>query len=375
MHAHTIEWGTARSALCLHAAHPAPGDTPCLVWLQLDGGAVRAFALPLHRCHAATLETLARQCAQDGDGRLLQYALDGASANTTRQVSAQALYAAPVSPGADAASWAVCARWLAWCERHGAAVDSACAGNACAGELPAPPDVQGAPGAALLRWSQGLDGEVVRVLASLGGERVYASCRNYTRLVRGTPTVRRYRLQALERYPNQLAHVLISPHHAYDLHGGRSHAWRLHDAALQSAVDDGGPLLQTLAQACAVDKSVFKTPALRTNWPTLALSRAQTLQVLHGVPPPCAKRWGAHGRPCSSVCAQWTDATLREPGTPSRCSMPRPWRSWTPFKVFFQTICQRRTSGIGSPRKLAVEPVFQFLGVGKLTVAQPYGLT
>ncbi len=40
-------------------------------------------------------------------------------------------------------------------------------------------------------------------------------------------------------------------------------------------MDAGGSLLAVLARSCQVDKSVFKAPALRENWPTLALSRAQ----------------------------------------------------------------------------------------------------
>jgi len=39
-----------------------------------------------------------------------------------------------------------------------------------------------------------------------------------------TPTLRRNRRQALAHYPNQLAHVLLSPHHSYDLDGGSAHA-------------------------------------------------------------------------------------------------------------------------------------------------------
>lgn len=279
MQAQIIDWGAGRSALMLGALYPAHRSAEGLLWLRLESGSLRAFRLPLSACNAAAMESLAGQCELDPGGKVLVFSLESATVALHR-VLANALYAAPASPIASTAAWTACARWLAWSAHAGAVVDAT-----FATDVHALPDTNSALGAALLCWSQSLDAEVLRVLSGITGDRVYASCRNYTRLMLATPTLRRNRLQALERYPNQLAHVLISPHHGYDLHGGSAHAWRLHDQTLQTAVDEGGSLLEALAQSSQVDKSVFKAPALHASWPTLALSRANLLQVLQGMPP------------------------------------------------------------------------------------------
>lgn len=95
-------------------------------------------------------------------------------------------------------AWMACARWLAWSDYAG--------------------EVMEAPFAA----------EVF----ALASDQVYSNCRNNTRLMLATHTLRRNRLQALQaltHYPNQLAHVMQSPHHGYDLHGTSARAWRHHE--------------------------------------------------------------------------------------------------------------------------------------------------
>ncbi|MBK7005747.1 MAG: hypothetical protein IPH37_11885 [Burkholderiales bacterium] len=75
MQAHTIQWGASGTALLLCATNPAHHNAQGLVWLQLEDGAVRAFRLPVGACHGAALNALAEQCAQDADGKVLEFAL------------------------------------------------------------------------------------------------------------------------------------------------------------------------------------------------------------------------------------------------------------------------------------------------------------
>ncbi len=74
MQAHTIQWGASGTALLLCAARPGHPNAQGLLWLRLEGGAVRAFRLPVGACHGATLNALAEQCAQDADGKVLEFA-------------------------------------------------------------------------------------------------------------------------------------------------------------------------------------------------------------------------------------------------------------------------------------------------------------
>lgn len=227
---------TSVSVLHVARASASPASAQRL-WLVLGNGRVAALLLdPATAISTSLVEQLAQAAGEDEKGELLEIPLPG-------RKRATCLHAAPVAP----------------------------------------------PGAGCL---DALDGDILNLLRSLNGIRVFDTVRNYNRLIVLDPERRRNRMQAIARYPAILSHVFLTPHQAYDLVGGSRHRWRMHDDELIAAVDSGRSLLPLLAERSGVSKGVFRAPAFQDNWPSLGLARPQVLHVIDGIP--------AHRRPTTT---------------------------------------------------------------------------
>ena len=221
------------SVSVLHVAHvtAAPASAQRL-WLVLGDGRVAALLLdPATEISASLVERLAQATGEDKKGELLDIPLPG-------RKRAACLHAAPVSP----------------------------------------------PGAGCL---DALDGDILNLLRSLNGIRIFDTVRNYNRLIVLDPERRRNRMQAIAQYPAILSHVFLTPHQNYDLAGGSRHRWRMHDEEVIAAVDAGRSLLPLLAERSGVTKGVFRAQAFQENWPSLILARPHVLHVLDGIPAHC----------------------------------------------------------------------------------------
>ena len=211
------------------------------LWIVLrDGRVVAAMFDPATGISASLVEQLAQMAGEDKKGELLEIPLPGHKRVTC-------LYAAPVAP----------------------------------------------PGAGSLDALDALDGDILTLLRSLNGIRVFDTVRNYNRLIVLDPERRRNRMQAIAQYPAIISHVFLTPHQAYDLYGGSRHRWRMHDEELIAAVDAGRSLLPLLAERNGVTKGVFRAPAFQDNWPSLGLARPQVLHVIDGI--------SAHRRPMTTA--------------------------------------------------------------------------
>ncbi len=227
---------TPASVLHVARASASPASAQRL-WLVLGDGRVAAVLLdPAIEISAPLVERLAQAAGEDEKGELLEIPLPG-------RRSATCLHAAPAAP------------------RGANCLDA-------------------------------LDGDILNLLRSLNGIRVFDTVRNYNRLIALDPERRRNRMQAIAQYPAILSHVFLTPHQAYDLYGGSRHRWRMHDDELIAAVDAGRSLLPLLAERSGVTKGVFRTPAFQDNWPSLGLARPQVLHVIDGIP--------AHRRPTTT---------------------------------------------------------------------------
>ncbi len=215
------------------------------LWLHLDDGRVLAFNLPeAAGADDQALAELVVQVATDYRGTLLEIHLGKGVAIP--------LYAAP----------AVALPALHWGDpRHGAA----------------------------RRFAEGLDQEVLSLLAGLNCHRHWDSLRNYNRLAALDPALRERRLQALNRFPLLVAPLLLSAHRGPDFAGGKRHAWRDHDGAILDAIDQGRNLAGALARQYGISKALVRAPICATPWGETALAHRRLLQLLEGIP--------AHRRP------------------------------------------------------------------------------
>lgn len=215
------------------------------LWLHLDDGRVLAFYLPEGAgADDQAVAELVTQVATDYRGTLLEVRLG--------EGVAIPLYAAP----------AVALPALPWGDpRHGAA----------------------------RRFAEGLDQEVLSLLASLNRHRHWDSLRNYNRLAALDPDRRERRLQALTRFPLLVAPILLSAHRELDFAGGKRQAWRDPDGAVLDAIDQGRDLAGALARHYGISKGLVRAPICATMWGGTALSHRRLLQLLEGIP--------AHRRP------------------------------------------------------------------------------
>lgn len=232
--------------LWLSPAELGENDRDARLWLHLDDGRVLAFRLPADRFgddRAAAL--LAVAVADDARGMLLEirdpafgYAIP--------------LYAAPPAPMPN----------LPWGHpRHEAA----------------------------RRFAEGLDQEVLRLLAGMEGHRAYASVRNYNRLAALAPVLRERRMQALARFPVLAAPVLLTAHHRLEHFGGKRHAWRNPDDAVTEAIDRGRDLVGALAVHFGISRGLVRSPLCGAMWGATAIPAARLLRLIDGIP--------AHRRP------------------------------------------------------------------------------
>jgi len=222
----------------LHQAKIATGPFPAQrLWLALEDGRIMAYRLPPQNSACDDLlPSLAHAALNDPSGETTEASLPGGG-------RAAYLYAAPAEPeDAD--------------------------------------------------FGEAIDREILALLKSLNGIRVFDTVRNYNRLISLDIDRRRNRMQAIAQYPAVLSHVFLTPHQDYDLQGGSRHRWRMHDEELIAAVDNGQSLLPLLAERSGVTKSVFRAPVMQSNWPDLGLARPHVLKLLDGIP--------AHRRPAST---------------------------------------------------------------------------
>ncbi len=215
------------------------------LWLHLDDGRVLAFYLPEGAgADDQALAELVAQVVTDDRGTLLEVRMG--------EGVAIPLYAAP----------AVALPALPWGDpRHDAA----------------------------RRFAEGLDQEVLSLLAGLNRHRHWDSLRNYNRLAALDPDLRERRLQALTRFPPLDAPLLLSAHRELDLTGGKRQAWRDPDGAVLDAIDQGRDLAGALARHYSLSRGLVRAPICATMWGGTALAHRRLLQLLEGIP--------AHRRP------------------------------------------------------------------------------
>ncbi|MBP6735349.1 MAG: PcfJ domain-containing protein [Chromatiaceae bacterium] len=216
------------------------------LWLHLDDGRVLAFYLPEGAgVDDRAIAELVAAVATDHRGTLLEVRLG-------EEGTAIPLYAAP----------AVALPALPWGDpRHDAA----------------------------RRFAEGLDQEILSLLAGLNRHRHWHSLRNYNRLAALDPLFRERRLQALSRFPLLVAPILLSAHRDLDFAGGKRHAWRDHDGAILDTIDQGRNLAGALARHYGISKGLVRGPICATMWGETALAHRRLLQLLEGIP--------AHRRP------------------------------------------------------------------------------
>ncbi|MDR2679099.1 MAG: hypothetical protein LBB51_06645, partial [Zoogloeaceae bacterium] len=115
-------------------------------------------------------------------------------------------------------------------------------------------------------FSRYLDREVLDFLVSLGGQRFFASVRNYNRLATLEPELRQRRLQALCRFPALVVPILLTQHHSPNLCDGKRHAWRLPAPEVEAAIDAGRDLTGALAAHYAISRGLVRAPLNRLFW-------------------------------------------------------------------------------------------------------------
>lgn len=234
-----------RARLWLRGDWLGLGNELWYLWLHLEDGRVLAFYLPVGAgADDRAIAELVTAVAMDHRGTLLEVRLG--------EGIAIPLYAAP----------AVALPALPWGDpRHGAA----------------------------RRFAEGLDQEILSLLADLNRHRHWDSLRNYNRLAALDPVLRERRLQALSRFPLLAAPILLSAHRDLDFAGGKRHAWRDHDGAILDAIDQGRDLAGALARHYGISKGLVRAPICAMMWGETALAHRRLLQLLEGIP--------AHRRP------------------------------------------------------------------------------
>ncbi len=236
-----------RSRLWLRGAWLGQRNEDALLWLHLDDGRVLAFRLPGDAFgEDAAIAPLVEQVAPDHRGTLLEIHL--------AQGVAVPLYAAPAAP----------VPVLPWGDPTQTAARA---------------------------FAEGLDQQVLTLLASLNRHRVWDSLRNYNRVAALAPEIRERRLQALTRFPVLVAPVLLSAHQRLDLAGGKRHAWRDHSDGVIAAVEQGRDLIGALTRHYGISRALVRAPVCATMWGGTALSHRRLLRLLDGIP--------AHRRPHS----------------------------------------------------------------------------
>ncbi len=257
-----------RARLWLSPAELGENDRDARLWLHLDDGRVLAFRLPADRLgDDRAAAQLAAAVADDARGMLLEirdpafgYAIP--------------LYAAPPAPMPN----------LPWGHpRHEDA----------------------------RRFAEGLDQEVLRLLAGMEGHRTYASVRNYNRLAALAPVLRERRMQALARFPVLVALILLTAHHRLELLGGKRHAWRNPDDAVTEAIDRGRDLVGALAIHFGISRGLVRSPLCRAMWEATAIPAARLLRLIDGIP---AHRRPSHPEEIERVagCLVWLNQRLDE---------------------------------------------------------------
>jgi hypothetical protein len=236
-----------RARLWLRAAWLGQHNEDAFLWLHLRDGRVLAFRLPGDAFgDDQTIGALVAQVSDDLRGTLLEVPL--------AQGVAVPLYAAPAAP------------------------------------IPVLP--WGDPTQTAARaFAEGLDQQVLTLLAGLNRHRVWDSLRNYNRVAALAPEIRERRLQALTRFPVLVAPVLLSAHQRLDLAGGKRHAWRDHSDQVIAAVEQGRDLIGALGRHYGISRGLVRSPVCATIWGGTALSHRRLLRLLDGIP--------AHRRPHS----------------------------------------------------------------------------
>ncbi|SFF25332.1 HIRAN domain-containing protein [Fontimonas thermophila] len=264
-----------RARLWLPGQVFAPEDGHPRLWLSLSDGRVLALRLGQARLgDDAVIAPILAALTDDVGGHHYQLQLPQTG-------FVQVLYAAPVLPNPvrwHAGFWfdadfqrfaatldAELMRLLLWLERE-----------------PTPPAVTRR------------DGETPHPLP----RRFFASVRNYNRLATLPPVLRERRLQALARFPALVAPVLLSFHHSPNVEGGRRHAWREKDQAVEAAIDAGRDLTGALAQHYGISRSLVRAPVNTALWPAPShAARRGYLALLDALP--------ANQRPTLSEFERW----------------------------------------------------------------------
>lgn len=240
----------------------SPEDRCPRLWLSLADGRVLALRLPHASCaDDGVIAPIVAALADDLRGMQWELNLPGIG-------PVGVLYAAPVVPLASRAHAgfildadfqrfvatldAEVMRLLLWLERE-----------------PTPPAVTRR------------DGQTPHPLP----RRFIASVRNYNRLATLPPVLRERRMQALSRFPALVAPILLTFHHSPNVEGGKRHAWREKDAAVEAAIDAGRDLTGALAQHYGISRGLVRAPVNRALWPAPShATRRGWLAMLDALP-------------------------------------------------------------------------------------------
>ncbi len=237
---------SVRARLWLAPAELGLSDPEARLWLHLHDGRVLAFRLPsTHFGNDSVIAPLAAAVADDARGTLLEipdpafgYAIP--------------LYAAAPAPMPN----------LPW----------------------------GHPGHEAARsFAQGLDQQVLRLLANLERWRAFSSARNYNRLATLKTELRERRMQAIGRFPPLVAPTLLTAHHSLEYFGGKRHAWRNPDSMVIAAIDQGLDLSGALAIRYGISRALVRSPLCGAMWGSTSIPLPRLLHLIDGIP--------AHRRP------------------------------------------------------------------------------
>jgi hypothetical protein len=251
-----------RARLWLPGHAFAPEDRCPRLWLLLADGRVLSLRLP-HGMPPddAVITPIVAALADDARGLRWEVELDGIG-------PVGVLYAAPVLPlpsrihagfvfEADYQRFAALLdaevmRLLLWLER-----------------APTPPAVTRR------------DGESPHPLPA----RFLVSVRNYNRLATLPPPLRERRMQALMRFPALVVPILLTLHHSPNVQGGKRHAWREKDEAVEVATDQGRDLTGALARHYGISRGLVRAPVNTLLWPAHShAARRGYLAMLDALP-------------------------------------------------------------------------------------------
>ncbi|TSE27811.1 HIRAN domain-containing protein [Tepidimonas aquatica] len=115
--------------------------------------------------------------------------------------------------------------------------------------------------------------------------RFLVSVRNYNRLATLPPVLRERRMQALRRFPALVAPILLTFHHSPNVQGGKRHAWREKDEAMEAVIDQGRDLTGALAQHYGISRGLVRAPVNTLLWPAPShVARRGYLAMLDALP-------------------------------------------------------------------------------------------